>query len=114
MDFLENIEMPAWLSYGIAITVVVLFVWWKFKSQLLFPYQSNQTTGVITNWMAMSEGGKRYYYPLIEFTTLDGQVVKFRAEERSEGAPLYEPGTQVSIRYHKQDPKFVKVKYPAI
>ncbi|MFY7708288.1 MAG: DUF3592 domain-containing protein [Flavobacteriales bacterium] len=114
MDFLENIEMPAWLSYGIAITVVILFVWWKFKNQLLFPIQSIETSGVITNWMGMNEGGKKYFYPLIEFTTQSGELVKFRAEERSEGAPLYEPGTKVSIRYHRKDVKFVKVKYPAI
>ena len=114
MDFLESIEMPAWLSYGIAGLVVVLFVWWKFKDQLLFAFQNEQVQGTITNWMAMNEGGKRYFYPLITYFTVDGKEMKFRAEERCEGAPMYAPGTTVTVRYHKKDPSIRKVKYPDV
>lgn len=114
MDFLENIEMPAWLSYTIAALVVILFVWWKFKDQLLFSFQNIEVEGVISNWMAMNEGGKKYFYPLITFYTQEGKEVKFRAEERCEGAPMYDPGTKVSVRYHKNDPNMRKVKYPNV
>lgn len=112
MDFLDSLKMPEWLAYTIAGTVILLFIWWKFSKAILFPFRSKKVEGVITNWMAMTEKGSRYFYPLIEFTTLKGEVIKMRAEERCEGKPLYEPGTKVVVAYDENEPKFVKIKYP--
>lgn len=112
MEFLERIEMPLWLSLSIVGLVIVLFVWWKFRDAILFPFQKEETSGVIRNWMAMNEGGKRFFYPLIEYTTKEGRTIKFRAEERCEGEPLYSPGTEVTVYYSKKDPSKVRVHYP--
>ncbi len=112
MDFLDSLKMPEWLAYTIAAVVVLIFVWWKFGRELLFPIRSKKTTGVITNWMSMTEKGVKYFYPLIEFTTAKGEVIKMRAEERCADKPLYEPGTQVEISYDENEPKYMKIKYP--
>lgn len=112
MDFLENIEMPAWLAYTITGGIVLAFIYWKFREQIFFPINHKKVQGTIVNWMSMNEKGVRYFYPLIEFTTLKGQQMKFRAEERCEGAPLYDIGTQVEVRYLENKPDFIKIRYP--
>lgn len=113
MNFLESIELPAWASVSIVAAVVFAFVWWKFRDELMFPFKHVKAEGVITNWMSMNERGVRYFYPIIEFTTNTGQVMKFRAEERCEGQPLYEPGTKVIVKYLPSDPKNTKTIFPA-
>lgn len=112
MDFLENIEMPAWLAYSITGGIILAFVYWKFRDQIFFPIRHKKVKGKIVNWMSMNEKGIRYFYPLIEYTTLRGQTLKFRADERCEGSPIYEQGTEVEIRYLEEKPDYVKIKYP--
>lgn len=112
MDFLDNLEMPAWLAYSITGAVVLGFIYWKFRDEIFFPIRHKQVEGKITNWMSANEKGIRYYYPLIEFTTLRGQTIKKRAKERCEGAPMYEPGTTVLVKYLENDPDYMKIIYP--
>ncbi|MFZ4784212.1 MAG: DUF3592 domain-containing protein [Flavobacteriales bacterium] len=112
MDFLDKFEMPTWLAALIVTAVVLGFVWWKFRDTILFPFRHAKAKGRITNWMSMNERGMRYFYPLIEFTTANGQVIKYRAEERCEGQPMYDPGTEVEVQYLPHDPKTVKTIFP--
>ncbi|MEZ4798593.1 MAG: DUF3592 domain-containing protein [Flavobacteriales bacterium] len=112
MDFLDNLEMPAWLAYSITGAVVLGFIYWKFRDEIFFPFRHKKVNGRITNWVSINERGIRYFHPLIEFTTLRGQSIKVRAKERCEGAPMYEPGTVVEVRYLENDPDYVKIVYP--
>jgi hypothetical protein len=112
MDFLDNLEMPAWLAYTITAVIILAFVYWKFRDQIFFPFKHKKVKGVITNWMSMNEKGVRYFYPLIEYTTLEGRLVKFRAEERCEGEPMFDPGTEVEVQYIPGNAQLVKIKYP--
>ena len=70
------------------------------------------TEGRIVNWMSATVAGKRYFYPLIEFRTESGVPVTYRAEERSEDKPMFEPGTVVKVKYDPENPKRVKTVYP--
>jgi hypothetical protein len=69
--------------------------------------------GKIVNWMSAVVGGKRYFYPMIEFTPEGYERQLFRAEDRCEGEPMYQPGTEVIVKYLPTDPEYRKVIYPS-
>ncbi len=100
------------LIYSGTALVVLIVGYIKFRYEILFMFRKQETEGVITNWMATSQEGKRYFYPMIDFQLEDGQRITFRAEERSEGKPMYAPGTKVKIQYLAQKPTIRKVIYP--
>ena len=108
MDF----TLPDWVPYVVIAVLVVLIIWWKFLDDLLFAFKGIYTDGVIINWMGASEKGKKYFYPLIEFHSADGTRHTYRAEERSEDAPMYSQGTVVRVKYLPSNPKMVKTIYP--
>lgn len=64
--------------------------------------------------MMAREGKQTRYYPMIEFALEDGTVQRYRAEESCEGAPLYAVGTEVQVKYLKNDPKTVRTIYPPV
>ncbi len=103
-------DVLIYISFAILIVAVVIF---SYRKDLLFLFKKQQTEGTIVNWMASTEKGKRYYYPMIEFSS-DGLSNKiFRAEERCEGEPMYPPGTKVRIYYLQSDVEYRKVIYPS-
>jgi len=101
-----------WLVAGIALVVLGSYLLWRFRDELTFSRRAKETDGVISNWFKMREKGKDFFYPLIDFTPEGGQRTSFRAEERSEGQPMYPPGTGVRVKYLPGNPKQVKVIYP--
>ncbi|MDZ4824144.1 MAG: DUF3592 domain-containing protein [Flavobacteriales bacterium] len=107
-----ELQWHEYAAIGGVIIVVIAFIWWKFKDDIMFNRQSRETEGIISNWMSGVEKGKQYFYPLIEFVTENGERVNYRAEERSEGKPLYSVGTKVRVRYLPKDPKNVRTIYP--
>lgn len=96
---------------GVA-AVVIYFVWWKFGADMLFSKNCREVDGTIVNWIVAAGNGVQYFYPLIAFTTDDGKHHNYRAEERSEGKPLYPIGTNVRVRYLPKDPRNVRTIYP--
>jgi hypothetical protein len=62
--------------------------------------------------MSASEKGKRYYYPVIEYTPTDGETLRVRTEDRCENEPLYTVGTEVTVKYDSANFKTIRVEYP--
>jgi|GEM_PF-520312 len=108
MDF----NLPDWVPVVVVSLVLGFVIWWKFSEEIQLRFKGEETEGTITNWMRTTSTGVKYYYPLIEFRTKSGQIINFRAEERSEGEPMFEPGTKVKVRYLPTNPKLVKTHYP--
>ncbi len=103
------------IEWIIAITIVIfilLVVWWKFKKEIKFLTNESIAEGIIINWMASVQDGKKVFYPMIEFYTSNNERITFRAEEMCESEPMYEQGTKVKVRYLAEDPEIRKVVYP--
>ncbi len=92
---------------AVAITGMVLY-----SKEIKFLFRAKKSRGKIVNWMSAVIGGKRYYYPMIEFTPDGFERQLFRAEDRCAGEPMYEPGTEVTVKYLESDLEFRKVVYP--
>jgi hypothetical protein len=92
---------------AVAITGLVLY-----RKEVSFLLRAKQTKGTIVNWMSAVIGGKRFYYPMIEFTPDGYERQLFRAEDRCEGQPMFEPGTEVTVKYLESDIEYRKVIYP--
>jgi len=92
---------------AVSITGLVLY-----RKELVFLIRAKKCPGRIVNWMSAVIGGKRYYYPMIEFTPEGFERQLFRAEDRCEGQPMFEPGTEVTVKYLESDLDFRKVIYP--
>jgi hypothetical protein len=93
----------------ISVTGIVLY-----RKEIAFMVQAKKSEGKIVNWMSAVIGGKRYYYPMIEFTPEGFERQLFRAEDRCEGEPLYAPGTPVTVKYLSSDIEYRKVIYPKV
>jgi len=111
MDFFTE-HQELLLTIG-AVLVVLIVGYAKFRYEIMFLFSKRETEGTITNWMSAMEDGKRYFYPMIEYYTLEQNKITFRAEERSEGSPMYEPGTKVIVKYLPKKPDVRKVVYPS-
>jgi len=107
-----NFSIPDWVPIVVIAVLVIAVAWWKFADEFRLRYKSHLAEGRIVNWMSATEKGVRYFYPLIEFQTSSGQTITYRAEERSEGKPLFEQGTKVNVRYLADNPKMVRTVYP--
>lgn len=92
---------------AVAITGAILY-----RKEITFLFKAKTCEGKIVNWMSAVIGGKRYYFPMIEYTPAGFEKQLFRAEDRCEGSPLYEPGTPVTIKYLDSDIEYRKVIYP--
>lgn len=97
----------------ICVLIVVAFFWWKFRKEIQFLFKQTKVDGTITNWLATMQDGKRVYYPMIEFESVEKGKVTFRAEEMCEGEPLYDRGTKVTVVYLPGDVEMRKVIYPS-
>jgi hypothetical protein len=103
-------DILVYVGFGLLLVALVIFL---YRKDVAYLFRKQETEGVIVNWMAATEKGVKYFYPMIEFSP-DGLTQKtFRAEERCEGQPLYPPGTKVKIFYLPTDPEHRKVIYPS-
>lgn len=101
------------LLYILIITAVTAVGLVLYRKEIAFLFKAKKVPGKVVNWMSAVIGGKRYFYPMIEFTPHGYEAQLFRAEDRCEGEPLYPPGTQVEVKYLPGDIEFRKVIYPA-
>ncbi len=100
------------LLYIFIIAVVAATGLVLYRKEITFLLKAKTCEGKIVNWMSAVIGGKRFYYPMIEYTPEGFERKLFRAEDRCEGEPLYEPGTSVIIKYLQSDIEYRKVIYP--
>jgi len=108
-------DLPEWLPYVIAVVLCISIlglVFWRLSPLLFFKSRAINVEGRITNWMSMKEKGIVYYYPMIEFTDLNGQNQSYRADERCEGRPIYPIGSKVIVHYNQKNPTNAKTTYP--
>jgi hypothetical protein len=92
---------------AVSVTGMVLY-----RKEIAFLLRGKKSKGKIVNWMSAVIGGKRYYYPMIEFTPEGFERQLFRAEDRCEGQPMFDPGTEVTVKYLESDLEYRKVLYP--
>ncbi len=100
------------LLYVFVIVAVAAVGLVLYRKEIAFMMKAKTGKGKIVNWMSAVIGGKRYYFPMIEFVPEGYEPQLFRAEDRCEGKPLYEPGTEVIVKYLPNDPEHRKVIYP--
>jgi hypothetical protein len=102
-----EIVLYVFVIVAVAATGLILY-----RKEVLFLFKAKKCSGKIVNWMSAVIGGKRFYFPMIEFTPEGYERQLFRAEDRCEGEPLFPPGTEVVIKYLPSDIEFRKVIYP--
>jgi hypothetical protein len=107
-----NINLPDWVPLLVILVLIAIIIWWKFLEDIRFLMKGEYAEGTIVNWMSATEKGTKFFYPIIEFSTPGGTTISYRAEERSEGGPMFERGTKVRVKYLPSNPKRVKTIYP--
>lgn len=108
-------EHWTWQEWLIACLTVLIFsavLLIKFRMEIRLRFKGVYIDGAIINWMSAIEDGKRYFYPLISAHLPSGQELKFRADERCEGEPMYPVGTPVRIKLLIHQPEVRQVEYP--
>jgi hypothetical protein len=103
--------LEKWIYTGVILFVAGIGLY-MYRKEIRFMFRSKTVNGKIVNWMSAVQKGKKVFYPLIEFTPEGGVPIRFRAEEHSEGEPMYAQGTEVQIRYLDTDVEHRKVIYP--
>lgn len=108
-------SLPDWLKTTLAIVVplaVAIFILWRLSPIIFFRFRAIHVPGKITNWMSRKEKGVNYFYPMIEFDTLEGTAISMRADDRCEGRPMFPIGTAIEVAYDKKNPKNIRITYP--
>ena len=105
-------KIPDYIPYNLLALFSIGIGIYLFKDTVRFAFKSVKTPGRIVNWMSASEKGKRYYYPVIEYTPTDGETLRVRTEDRCENEPLYTVGTEVTVKYDSANFKTIRVEYP--
>jgi hypothetical protein len=62
--------------------------------------------------MSATEKGKKYFYPVIEYTPKGGETIRVRTEDRCENEPMYSVGSAVTVKYDPSNFKTIRVEYP--
>jgi hypothetical protein len=104
--------MPDFIPYSLLALFSIGIGVYLFKDTVRFAFKSEKITGRIVNWMSASEKGKKYFYPVIEYTPKGGETLRVRTEDRCENEPLYAVGTEVTVKYDTANFKTIRVEYP--
>ncbi len=107
---LENI--PDYIPYTLLALFSIGIGFYLFKDTVRFAFKSETATGRIVNWMSATEKGKKYFYPVIEYTPKGGETMRIRTEDRCEKEPLYTVGSGVTVKYDPSNFKTIRVEYP--
>ena len=107
---LENI--PDYIPYTLLALFSIGIGIYLFKDTVRFALKSEKTNGRIVNWMSATEKGKKYFYPVIEYTPKGGETIRLRTEDRCENEPMYSVGSTVAVKYDPSNFKTIRVEYP--
>jgi hypothetical protein len=104
--------MPDFIPYSLLALFSIGIGIYLFKDTVRFAFKSKKIVGRIVNWMSATEKGKKYFYPVIEYTPKGGETLRVRTEDRCENEPLYAVGTEVAVKYDTANFKTIRVEYP--
>ena len=107
---LDNI--PDFIPYTFLVLLSIGIGVYIFKDTVRFALKSQKTPGRIVNWMSSTEQGKKYFYPVIEYTPVGGETIRVRTTDRCEKEPLYSVGSGVTVKYDPSNFKTIRVEYP--
>ena len=107
---LENI--PDYIPYTLLALFSIVIGIYLFKDTVRFAFKSEKAAGRIVNWMSATEKGKKYFYPVIEYTPKGGETIRVRTEDRSKNEPMYSVGPAVTVKYDTSNFKTIRVEYP--
>ena len=105
-------KIPDFIPYSFLALLSLGIGFYLFKDTIRFALKSLKTNGRIVNWMSASEKGKKYFYPVIEYTPEGGETIRVRTEDRCEKEPLYPVGSSVTVKYDPLNFKTIRVEYP--
>ena len=104
--------MPDFIPYSLLALFSIGIGVYLFKDTVRFAFKSKKIVGRIVTWMSATEKGKKYFYPVIEYTPKGGETLRVRTEDRCENEPLYAVGTEVTVKYDSANFKTIRVEYP--
>jgi hypothetical protein len=104
--------MPDFIPYSLLALFSIGIGIYLFKDSVRFAFKNEKIVGRIVNWMSATEKGKKYFYPVIEYTPKGGETLRVRTEDRCENEPLYAVGTEVTVKYDTANFKTIRVEYP--
>ena len=105
-------SIPDYVPYTLLALFSIGIGIYLFKDTVRFALKSQKTNGRIVNWMSASEKGKKYFYPVIEYTPKGGETIRVRTEDRCENEPMYSVGSAVTVKYDPSNFKTIRVEYP--
>jgi hypothetical protein len=105
-------KIPDFIPYSFLALLSLGIGFYLFKDTIRFALKSLKTNGRIVNWMSANEKGKKYFYPVIEYTPKGGETIRVRTEDRCSNEPMYVVGTAVSVKYDPRNFKTIRVEYP--
>ena len=105
-------KIPDFIPYTFLALLSLGIGFYLFKDTVRFLLKSQKTHGIIVNWMSASEKGKKYFYPVIEYTPKDAETLRVRTEDCCESEPLFAVGTAVVVKYDSNNFKTIRVEYP--
>jgi len=105
-------KIPDFIPYSFLALLSLGIGFYLFKDTLRFAFKSEMIAGRIVNWMSATEKGKKYFYPVIEYTPKGGETIRVRTEDRCENEPIYAVGSVVTVKYDPANFKTIRVEYP--
>ena len=105
-------NIPDYIPYTFLALLSIGIGFYLFKDTVRFALKSQRAPGRIVNWMSATEKGKKFFYPVIEYTPLGGETMRIRTEDRCEIEPLYPVGSSVTVKYDPSNFKTIRVEYP--
>jgi hypothetical protein len=105
-------NIPDFVPYTFIVLLSIGIGVYIFKDTVRFALKSEKTPGRIVNWMSATEKGKKYFYPVIEYTPQGSETIRVRTEDRCEKEPIYAVGSAVTVKYDPANFKTIRVEYP--
>lgn len=103
--------MDNYLPAIILVSIIAIYLVYRFKDELTMLFQYEDFDGVIDNWAVALVQGEKQFHPMISYQT-DSGTVRFRADEFCVGEPMFPVGTEVVVRTHPKKKAMRKVIYP--
>lgn len=90
---------------GIAMIIGGIFM---YRSNQQFLQSSLKSTGTVTRLDLKQSSDSSSYYPVVQFRTLENQVINFTSSAGSNPAP-YQVGETVEVNYNPTNPNSAKI-----
>jgi len=88
----------------IGLAILVLGWQWRIHTQTLIGTMLPTEGQVVQVVSHPGSKGKVFFYPIVEFRTADGRIIRFEGSTGS-NPPAHRVGDQVQVRYDPQSPE---------